>query len=273
MPVGVYFDIKVKNTTTVLLSLHNAVRKSKSLDVNIFSSNALSASPTPIMLHVPIRPKFSKMPSPPVSLLARIDQEEYALLPNASALVLLRENSLNRDEEHRIRIIAPMIDDHGQGVVEMEGLWLSAGGKLSRVDGSLLSKSSENEDSLNAENGEIGEKHRAGLHDILDNKDGKQVSNENIQKPTNDTQIRRKTLEIITDSPHSFTEKHRSGRTDTGGGLLAGLMGWEYLVGELFGADHITIGVDGMCLTRECIGGVGQPAGLGDAFFRRSVDL
>lgn len=55
--------------------------------------------------------------------------------------------------------------------------------------------------------------------------------------------------------------------------MLAGVMGWEYLLGEMFGADHVGIGVDGMCLTPDCIGGTGQPAGLGDVFFRRSVRL
>ena len=54
-------------------------------------------------------------------------------------------------------------------------------------------------------------------------------------------------------------------------GLLAGGMGWEYLLGEIFGADHVGVGVDGMGLTQDCIGGVCEPSGIGDVFFRRLV--
>ena len=80
---------------------------------------------------------------------------------------------------------------------------------------------------------------------------------------------RRKVVEIITDSPGSFTRKHVAHRTGGGDGLLAGVMGWEYLLGEMFGADHVCIGVDGMCLTQDCVGSNGFPAGIGDVFFRR----
>ena len=52
-------------------------------------------------------------------------------------------------------------------------------------------------------------------------------------------------------------------------GLLAGVMRWEYLLGEMFGVDHVTIGVDGMCLIQDCVGGTGNPSGMGDIFFRR----
>jgi hypothetical protein len=52
-------------------------------------------------------------------------------------------------------------------------------------------------------------------------------------------------------------------------GILGGVMGWEYLIGEMFGSDHISIGMDGMCLMQDCIGGRGSPAGLADVFFQR----
>lgn len=84
---------------------------------------------------------------------------------------------------------------------------------------------------------------------------------------------RRKVLEVVTDSPGSFTRKQRSQRSGGADGLLAGVMGWEYLLGEMFGADHVGIGVDGMCLTQDCIGGTGSPAGMGDVFFRRYGSL
>jgi hypothetical protein len=46
-------------------------------------------------------------------------------------------------------------------------------------------------------------------------------------------------------------------------------MGWEYLLGEMFGSDHVTIGMYGMCLIQNCIGGAGSPIGLADVFFQR----
>lgn len=234
-----------------------------------------SAALKPSTIHVPFRPMTSKeQPSPPVSLLARVDQEEYILLPNASALVSVCNGDLNRSDQHRIRIVAPVADNHGRGVIELEGLWLSAGGGLSRVGGSLLSKEYENEDAFGAENEQVGEKHRVGLHDLLENEnpeDQQETNNEDAQDSINYTQLRRKILEVVTDSPGFITGKKGGGRTGGADGLLAGVMGWEYLLGEMFAVDHIGISIDGMCLTQECIGGVGQPAGIGDAFFRRSV--
>ena len=223
------------------------------------------------MIHVPFRPISSKeKPAPPVSLLARIDQEEYILLPNASALVSICNNYLSIEDEHRIRIIAPMTDDHGQGIIELEGLWLSKGGRLLRVEGSLLSEEYENEDSFSAENDQVGEKHRTGLHGLPNsnrNYDSELKENIDEQDETSSvSQARKKVIEIVSDCPGSFSGRNRTGGAD---GLLAGVMGWEYLLGDMFGADHINIGVDGMCLTQNCIGGFGQPSGIEDVFFRR----
>jgi len=50
-------------------------------------------------------------------------------------------------------------------------------------------------------------------------------------------------------------------------------MGWEYLLGDMFESDHVMIGMDGMCLIPDCIGGRGSPAGLADVFFQRFVIL
>ena len=167
-----------------------------------------------------------------------------------------------------------MIDDGGRGVVELEGLWVSKGGKLKKVAGSLFSEEYADEDSLTAENEIVGERHRAGLSKV--EKDGSHDSK--IQGTIDDEeemlqthQERKKILEVVTDSPGSFSSKQKGRGRRTGGadGLLSGVMGWEYLLGEMFGADHVGIGVDGMCLTQDCIGGNGEPAGMGDVFFRR----
>lgn len=232
--------------------------------------------PISTTIHVPFRPISAKeKPSLPISLLARIDEEEYILLPNASALVSVRRGDLSANDEHRIRIVAPMTDDQGQGILEFEGLWLSKGGKLLRVEGSLLSEEFENEDEFSAENDQIGERHRTGLNGLLNNNNhqesGGMKSGNDDHETTSTMPTRKKILEIITDSPGSFPGKRQGTRTGGADGLLAGVMGWEYLLGEMFGADHVGIGVDGMCLIQNCIGGVGQPNGLGDVFFRRLV--
>ena len=209
-------------------------------------------SPTPYtshksnLVHVPFRPvSLRDQPSPPISLLARVDQEEYILLPNASALVTVCNHDLSKSDEHYIRIIAPMTDNNGTGIVELEGIWLSKGGKLVRIEGTFGNEDWDPEDRQDHEDHEEYEN-----HEDLD---------------------RKKMLEVITDSPGSIADNHRSSRTGGADGLLAGVMGWEYLLGEIFGADHVGVGVDGMCLTQDCIGGVGEPSGIGDVFFRRLV--
>ena len=211
-------------------------------------------------------------PAPPVSLLARVDDNEYVLLPNSSLLVTVCSDNLDKGREHHIRIVAPMTDDRGRGVVELEGLWVSKGGKLQKVAGSLLSEEYADEDLLMAENEIVGERHRAGLNKV--EKDGISYAKdhstiEDEEEMLQTTHERKKILEVVTDSPGSFTGKQRGRRTGGADGLLSGVMGWEYLLGEMFGADHVGIGVDGMCLTQDCIGGTGEPAGLGDVFFRR----
>lgn len=260
----------MKNTTTLFLSLHNAAVQGPQTSETV-SSGSSKLEPAPTAVHVPFRPISSnEKPSPPVSLIVRIDQEEYVLLPQASALVSICNGDLNVTDEHRIRVVAPMTDDRGQGILELEGLWLSRGGILLRVEGSLLSEEYENEDAFSAENEQVGERHRTGLNDLLKTNDNhrSEFGIDNGEKPSI-SRSRKKILEIITDSPGSFPRKPKANRTGGADGLLAGIMGWEYLLGEMFGADHVGIGVDGMCLIQNCVGGVGQPNGIGDVFFRR----
>ena len=270
---GVYFDVNVKDTTTFLLSLHNAAEQ-KPETLASTSTRVSIDLPSPTPGHISFRPPPNEKPSPPISLLARIDQEEYILLPNASALVSVCSGGLAEDEEHHIRIVAPMTDDQGRGIVELEGIWLSKHGKLVRVDGSLLSEEYEDEDLFHAENDQIGERHRTGLNDIQRNNGQENTvqaaTSDEDEEITINIRDRRKIIEVITDSPGSLSGRQRGRRTGGADGLLAGVMGWEYLLGEMFAADHVGIGVDGMCLMQNCFGGTGQPAGMGDVFFRRS---
>ncbi|KAI9817443.1 MAG: hypothetical protein M1827_001053 [Pycnora praestabilis] len=274
---GVYFDIMVTNTTTLLLSLHNSATVKS--DVVVKGSKAFtgSASPTLNLGHLSFHPSpDTHEPAAPVSLLARIDQEEYILLPNSSALVSVRTRTLNANEVHNIRIVAPMIDGSGSGVLEFEGLWLENGGKLLRVAGSQLADEVEEEDAFQAESSTIGEKHRLGLLEFRGGGDSSEIELKKgdlggIEDNERTHGERRKLLEVVTDSPGSLGGKYMGKRTGGAAGLLAGVMGWEYLLGEMFGVDHVQIGADGMCLMQDCVGGIGNPAGMGDVFFRSGL--
>lgn len=267
---GVYFEIVVKNTSTLFLSLHNVPKQSFRTSEPLPSSTA-GPSHKSNVVHVPFRPvSLRDEPSPPISLLARVDQEEYILLPNASALVTVFDHDLSKSDEHYIRIVAPMTDNNGTGIVELEGIWLSKGGKVLRVEESFADEESEDEDPFSAEDEQIG---RVRLGEHLEGNGCSNGGRESGKCETEDDLFllgrRKKLLEVITDNPGSVPEDRQSSRTGGADGLLAGVMGWEYLLGEIFGADHVGIGVDGMCLIQNCIGGVGEPNGIGDVFFRR----
>ncbi|KAL8933389.1 MAG: hypothetical protein Q9216_006384 [Gyalolechia sp. 2 TL-2023] len=267
---GVYFDVKIKNTTSLLLSLRNMPEEPT------LSASKPAAEPNTLQSNndrITFRPNIaSNKPAAPVSLLARVDQEEYVLLANASALVSICSSNLQRDAEHNVRIIAPMTDDHGKGVIQLEGIWLSKGGQFEPVEGTLPQDYSDDEDLLTAQSDEVGEKHRTGLSKLLKGSEhGRRGDSQEVLKESEELQDyrdRRKLVEILSDTPGSSGQR-RNGTPNGGAhGLLAGVMGWEYLLGDMFGVDHVAIGVDGMCLTQHCIGGVGHPAGLGDIFFR-----
>lgn len=268
-----YFDIRVTNTTSLLLSLRNSLQAART-PAPTFTTEPTATIPN--SGHLSFRPNSAvHKPAPPISLLARLDQEEYVLLPNASGLVAICSGSLQRDAEHSIRIVAPMTEDNGKGILQLEGIWLDKGAQFGRIEGTMLNDDFSDEDLLSAENDQVGEKHRAGLTRLLKGnirgvKGGPQAvlpEDEGIQ----DFRDRRKRLEIVTDTPGSYGRRRYSTRTGGADGLLAGVMGWEYLLGEMFGVDHVSIGIDGMCLTQDCIGGAGRPDGIGDIFFRRLV--
>ncbi|MCJ1397304.1 hypothetical protein MMC11_000496 [Xylographa trunciseda] len=270
---GVYFDLNVINTTTIFLSLRNAPGAQDLGPLSIPTTKSNPKLPTNVNPgHLSFRHSpLLDVPAPPVSLLARVDQEEYVLLPNSSLLVSVRNNDLDPHLEHQIRIIVPMTDDHGDGAIQLEGVWLSKEGRLARVKGSLLGEDYSDEDLLYAESVKIGEKHQDGLKELLRSGRSKDVEDrkeEELEKAAPALEYRKKILEIITNAPGSPGGRNRGKRKGGADGLLAGVMGWEYLLGEMFDVDHVTIGVDGMCLTQDCIGAVGTPSGLGDVFFR-----
>ena len=210
-----------------------------------------------------------RKPAAPVHLVARIDDDEFALFPDSSGLVIICDRTLSRGGRHTIRIEAPVLDAHVRELFEFEGLWLSKGGQLERMNGSLLEKDNSDEDTLEKERDQIGSKHRQKLGFLRPHA----VHNTHeLKAPDEDMdaerlQSRRKLLEVITDAPGSALHRPQSkGRPKSG--AFSGMMGWESLLGEMFGADHSSVSIADMCLVQHCHGGVDQPAGLGDVFFR-----
>lgn len=126
--------------------------------------------------------------------------------------------------------------------LQIEGLWIEKGGRLLPVD----SAPNDKDDWL--------EGNEAGF------------------QTTPSDSSEKKMLEVVTDLPGSTAGRDRGKTSGTARGILGGVMGWEYLLGEMFGADHATIGMDGMCLIQDCIGGRGSPVGLSDVFFQRLVE-
>jgi hypothetical protein len=168
----------------------------------------------------------------PISLLVRIDDEEYIVLPNATSIVALRKGNLDRRTRHNIRVIAPMVKDNVVETLQVKGIYIDQEGQLLPFEES---------------------------HSLIE---GQNIRDSSIGTPA-------KMLEIVTDLPGSTAGRDRRRNIGATRGILGGVMGWEYLLGEMFGTDHVTIGMDGMCLIQDCVGGRGSPAGLTDVFFQR----
>jgi len=270
---GVYFDLNVSNTTTLLLSLCNVHADVATRTVATSAVTATSSAPVNAG-HLSFHSSaLSGLAAPPISLLARVDMEEYILLPNSSSLVSVRRGDLDITKDHYVRIIAPMTDDHGEGVIELEGVWVTKGAKLLRVAGSLLDGENEDEDDTSAENENHGGKHRLiPSRPIVGSDQSKTVVDsldEEGEDVTHTDGGRRKVVEVVTDSPGLSVGQIQGRREGVAHRLLAGVMGWEFLLGEMFGVDHVGISVEGMCLIPQCLGGAGAPFGMGDVFFRR----
>ncbi|KAL8644170.1 MAG: hypothetical protein Q9226_007902, partial [Calogaya cf. arnoldii] len=242
---GVYFDLIIKNTTSLYLSLRNSPNQA---EIPATTSSPEASPSVYNKGHLSFRPSsVNDKPAPPISLLARVDQEEYVLLPNSSSLVAICSGSLQHDTVHNIRIIAPMTDDKGRGIIQLEGIWLSKGGYFEKIEGLATGDGSSDEDPLSAQSDEVGEKHRSGLSKLLTGGGhGGRVHHQEVlqHEESRDFRDRRKNLEVITDTPGSFGGRNRGKRSGGADGLLAGVMGWEYLLGEMFGVDHTAIGVD-----------------------------
>lgn len=274
---GVYFELNVTNTSTIVVSLQNQKTQPKPTDISAKDAELQDrAAPPPGQQYSQYT--FSaasrlRVSAPPVSLLALVDGEEYVVLPDATSLVPVRMKDMIKGKHHTIRVIAPMTDDEGTGVVQLDGIWLDKGGHLLPVEGSTASVGQTNvDDDLDPESDDVGRPHRLGLSSFLrsSRRDQVQAQSEDDDGEPPDFRRRKKLIEIVTDTPSHLDHRPRhTSRTREADNLLSGVIGWEYLIGEMFSVDHVCIGSEGMCLTHDCIGGTGSPSGMGDTFFRR----
>ena len=220
---GVYFDFAFNGSNTILVSLHNTDSSARSPVSPSKTSQGLALMDTAHASH-----------ADPISLLARVDDDEYSILPNASSIVLIRKGNLDPHRRHDVRIIAPMFGGEVVETLQVEGIWIDEAGQLLPFETESATKL------LTMDGTELV--HLGSHH---------------------------KMLEIVTDHAGSMAGRGRKENTRSRGSVLGGVIGWEYLLGEMFGVDHVTIGMERMCLIQECIGGKGSPAGLADVFFQR----
>ena len=268
-------DLNITNTSTLVLSLQNAVPEPNKPNLHTqtdLDDHELQDGPSQYSQYSFTAASRMRISAPPVSLLALIDHEEYVVLPNATSLVPVRMRDLNSNRPHSVRVIAPMIEDDGQGAVQLDGLWLDRGGQLSPIEGTTSDGMADDADDFGPESPEVGRLHQLGLSRILSHYSTDQTQKREVEETMNislDLKKRRKLVEVVTDQPAHLSHLRDSSRTGGSDGLLAGVMGWEYLLGEMYSVDHVCVGVEGMCLTHDCIGGTGEPSGMGDVFFRR----
>lgn len=198
--------------------------------------------------------------APPVSLLSRVDYGEYYHFPQSSkGLVAVSAAGLSPLEDHIIRIMALAVDGKTHTHMQFEGLWLDKGGSLipsPKQQEIIRPKAVSGGSSMLPD--EIGQYSRQHLGpEKFPKERGSSLDERQSQHlPL----VPRKTLEVVTDVPRATPNSNMS---------LAALRGWEEMIGDMFGVDHVRFMLDAMCLVSPCIGGSTKAASVKDAYFRR----
>ena len=139
--------------------------------------------------------------------------------------------------ENSFRVLAPLLSPSHNNCIQVDGIWLDKGAVL------LPAFDSEAQHTQDHNEGSVV--------------DSKQSSN-------------RKWLEVVSDTPG--LPGYPGYGNSTQQTIHKVFAKWEYFIGEMFGVDHTTIGLDGMCLIHSCIGGTGSPIGIGELYFKRLVN-
>jgi hypothetical protein len=66
----------------------------------------------------------------PISLLVRVDDDEYIVLPNAMSIVTIRKGNLDVHSRHSIRVITPMVRENAVETLQVKGIYIDQGGQL-----------------------------------------------------------------------------------------------------------------------------------------------
>jgi len=247
----------VRNCSSVYASLHNSDLSDTAQDLTLETRGFSGAT------HLDFHPVSRKTrAAAPVSLVSRVDHGEYRYFPQSGkGLVAIAAASLEPSQDHIIRIMAHGIDGEGHRGLEFEGLWLNNGGSLIS---SQRKKETARPEMVSVAISMQPDKFAHEPHQSPKTEEVSKTESSGLSDNRSEYFLLfpRKTLEIVTDTPHTVRARpiHKS---------LAALERWSDLVGEMFGADHVSITVDGMCLTSPCLRGAAQSASVKDIFFRR----
>lgn len=252
---GAYLEFRVRNCSTAFAALHNTDIERTTQEL------ALEGRSISEDIHLDFRPVSERARNaPPVSLISQIDNKEHETFwRSAKGLVAVAVGDLDASADHLIRLIATGTEHEEHGGLQFEGVWLNVGGALTSWHiqptipevapgaGALLPKKSAKLSQSKME--------MSGLQDTTVGGVSDKVS---PYLPLG----HRKTVEMVSDVP-------RSRRSPVENGSLAAVKGFEDLVGDMFAVDHVSISMEGMCLTSPCIGATKQAASVREAYFRR----
>ncbi len=263
MDPGSYLEFVVRNCSSVYLLLYNS-----HLHNNIQETipNARHISQASHLSHLPISEKTR--PAFPIFLLSRIDNSEYQYFNRTGKeLVAIASGNLEPSKEHIIRIMSPNVNDKECAGIQFIGIWLNKGGMLvspqewqmttqpamvSATASTLIDDFTRypKDSGYSRQDLKMGKIQKTRSRDLDDN------------KSSNPFIFPQKTLEIVTDVPNTLRAQNlNSSQND--------LQGWEDMVGDLFGIDHVSIMLDRMCLTSPCMSTAAQPASIQETYFRR----
>ncbi|TVY41066.1 hypothetical protein LSUB1_G003364 [Lachnellula subtilissima] len=117
---GVYFDFAFNSTRRVLLSLHNSDP----------SGGTAAIEPPSDAPTLAVLPSTKLLSAEPISLLVRVDDTEYIVLPNATSLTIIQTGKLDEHSFHSIRVIAPMVRENVVETLQVKGIYIDQRGQL-----------------------------------------------------------------------------------------------------------------------------------------------
>ncbi|KAL9625338.1 MAG: hypothetical protein Q9160_000401 [Pyrenula sp. 1 TL-2023] len=233
---GAYLEFIIHNSSSLFLSLYNSGQTSVAVPPSVDWSSGSD------LRHLDLRStKGRHQPAAPVSLVVIIDEHELVVYPaTGSGIVEVADGILDASSSHHFRIIYSGYPWDSGGTLQLEGFWISIGGQVSHIhDDGNIRRDDQNVKSLQ----------------------------QNSSIPKLLPRFPRKLLEIITDSSRQLAPNSTSTTTSTEG-VLEDLATWDYLVGEMFNADHVTLSVNDLCLAPDCNGSDSSSITISDTFYR-----